>query len=120
MLPHHFEGFKCNRFQYLTVMAYQGHIVVPTTHSEAERVINEMEAKFVVSFGGYSRYDGSGGWGGPGGVEREAHARLVVNSDNMDREEFKECLTIEAEYVKAELDEEAVLIEIHEIEMDLV
>lgn len=104
-------------------MAYQGHIVVPTTHDKAEDVIEQLVSKMVVRFGGYSRYDGAGGWEGESGVVEEDHARLVVNTlgdDHFDREAFKEYLTIEAEYVKDVLDEEAVLIEIHDIEMDLV
>jgi len=95
-------------------MALQGHIVVPTTKDKAERVIDELTAKMAVQFGGYSRYEGTGGW------EGENDARLVVNSMDDDRESFREYLTIEAEYVKDVLDEEAVLIEIHEMEMDLV
>jgi hypothetical protein len=101
-------------------MAYQGHIVVPTTHDKASKVIEQLTAKMVVKFGGYSRYDGIGGWDGENGVATENHARLVVNTMDMDKESFREYLTIEAEYVKDVLDEEAVLIEIHDMEMDLV
>lgn len=101
-------------------MAYQGHIVVPTTDAQAEKVIDELTAKMAVQFGGYSRYEGTGGWEGENGRVEENHARLVVNAMDMDEDRFREYLTIEAEYVKDVLDEEAVLIEIHEMEMDLV
>jgi hypothetical protein len=102
-------------------MAYQGHIVVPTTHEKAEQVIDELTAKMAVRFGGYSRYDGTGGWEGENGRIEENHARLVVNSgEEYDRETFKGYLQIEATYVKKMLDEEAVLIEIHDIDMELM
>lgn len=101
-------------------MALQGHIVVPTEKESAETVIDELTAKMSVKFGGYSRYEGAGGWVGENGRVEENHARLVVNADDMELEQFREYLTIEAEYVKDVLDEEAVLIEIHEMEMDLV
>lgn len=110
-------------FHYLIAMAYQGHIVIPTEHEQAENVISDLTAKMVVRFGGYSRYDGSGGWEGENGVATEDHARLVVNTlgdDHFDREAFEEYLRIEAEYVKDVLDEEAVLIEIHDMDMELV
>jgi hypothetical protein len=74
----------------------------------------------AVQFGGYSRYEGTGGWEGEDGRVEENHARLVVNTMDMDKDRFREYLTIEAEYVKDVLDEEAVLIEIHEMDMDLV
>jgi hypothetical protein len=101
-------------------MAYQGHIVVPTTHDKADSVISDLTAKMAATFGGYSQYTGEGGWEGENGRVTENHVRLVVNTAEWDREKFKEYLVIEAEYVKDVLDEEAVLIEIHEMEMELV
>jgi len=101
-------------------MAYQGHIVIPTSHEYAEDVIDDVKAKMVFTFGGYSRYNGSGGWEGNNGLTTEDHARLVVDTDDMSQERFKEYLEIEATYVKETLDEEAVLIEIFKIDMELV
>lgn len=101
-------------------MAYQGHIVIPTTDEKATEVIEQLTAKMAVQLGGYSRYDGVGGWEGENGVVTENHARLVVNAMDMDEERFREYLTTEAEYVKDVLDEEAVLIEIHDMAMELV
>jgi len=77
----------------------------------------------AVKFGGYSRYEGSGGWDGESGVVTEPHVRLVVNvpeEHHFDRDTFKSWLQIEATYIKGQLDEEAVLIEIREIDMELV
>jgi hypothetical protein len=101
-------------------MAYQGHIVVPTTHEKADEVIDSIEAKMATTFGGYSRYEGTGGWDGKSDIVTEDHVRLVVNTTEWDRHDFKTYLRTEALYVKDVLDEDAVLIEIRDIEMELV
>lgn len=104
-------------------MAYQGHIVVPTTHERSEDVIRHITTKMAVRFGGYSTYDGRGGWDNGEEIVEETHTRIVVNieeSEQFDRENLERYLEIEAQYVKDELDEDAVMIEIHELDMELV
>jgi len=101
-------------------MAYQGHIVIPTEKDGANEVVVKVQNSLVVSFGGCSSYEGRGLWDGANGVVTEDHVRLVVDTDEMDREAFTEFLRIEALRVKEELDEEAVLIEVQEINMELV
>lgn len=101
-------------------MAYQGHLIIPTTHPDAESIIEQIEAQMAIRYGGYSRYEGNGGWESDDGIETEDHVRLVVTTDDVDRDELRDYLRIEAMYVKDMLDEDAVLIEIQETDMVLV
>jgi hypothetical protein len=104
-------------------MAYQGHIIVPTTEDQADAVVGELEAKMASTFGGFSTYDGEGGFEMDERIVREKHKRLVFNvpdDHRFDRSQIKNYLKIEASYVKDVLDEECVLIELREIDMELV
>lgn len=101
-------------------MAYQAHIVVPTSHERAETVIDHITTGMAIQFGGYSRYDGSGGWDAGEEVIEEEHVRLVANVTEMDKDRLMEYMRIEAEFVKDVCDEDAVLIEIHGIDIELV
>lgn len=117
------ETLICTSAHTLIAMALQGHIVIPTTHDDAEDVIDTVTSRISAVFGGYSRYDGSGGWVGDDGRIEEDHARIVVNvpEDNRyDKESFMGYLRVEALCVKDELGEDAVLIEVHEMDMELV
>lgn len=106
-------------------MALQAHIIIPTSHPDASHIIDSIKHSLAVKFGGFSQYDGSGGWDGQDGLVEEDHMRLVVtaNLDDMDgwnEEQFREYFRIEANYVKDCLDEEAVLIEFQDIDMELI
>jgi len=74
--------------------------------------------------GGYSEYEGSGGWQDPdNGIIEEDHVRIVINCPDdhqMSRDRFVEYLKIEAEYVKAELNEECVMVEIEEVNLHFI
>lgn len=86
----------------------RAEIVIPTTHERAEYVIANVEKRFAHDFGGYSRYEGYGGWIPDDRISpiEEDHVRLVV-SDISDRETVRQS----AEYVKDELDEDSVFVE---------
>lgn len=106
---------------YPYVMAHRGHILIPTTHPDAEDVIAEVSAKLATAFGGYSRYDGTGGWvNDDGELIEEEHARLVATDSDTDKAEFTETFHIEALYVKDRLNEDAVLVEVEEVESQLI
>jgi hypothetical protein len=120
MLGANNEGFIREPSYYSIVMAYQAHIVIPTTHDRAGEVINTIETSMAVKFGGYSQYDGLGGWDDGEQVVTEEHTRLVANTNEFERDNVKEFLRIEAEYAKDILGEDAVLIEVHGMEMELV
>lgn len=99
---------------------YQGRIVVPTTHPDAGETIAEITDHMATVFGGYSVYDGIGGWKEDDGMVEEEHKRIVVNSSDMSREQFTVEMENYAQHVKQRCDEDAVLIEMVEIDMELV
>lgn len=104
-------------------MAYQGHIVVPTTHEDAQDAIEHVKRMATGRFGGVSVYEGNGAWDGESGIESEDHCRIVFNvpdDDHFDREQIMEYLRFECQYIKDNLGEEAVLFELHEMDMELV
>lgn len=108
----------------LIAMAYQGHIVIPTTNDKSEHVIESITTSMADRFGGYSRYNGSGGWEANGNIVEEEHIRLVVtvktDDSPMDWDQLCGWLRSEARWAKEVLDEDAVLVEINEIHMELV
>jgi len=105
-------------------MALRGHIIVPTEPEGSDYVIHNIEKKASASLGGYSEYEGSGGWRDPdNGVVEEDHVRIVINCPDdheMSRDQFVEHLKIEAEYVKDILNEECVMVEVEEVDLHFV
>lgn len=99
-------------------MAYQGHVVIPTTHENAQHVVEHIIRTATAVFGGASCYRGEGAWDGEHGVEHEDHARVVVNAE--DRHKLRVWLHGEARYVKHMLDEESVMYELQETEVGYV
>lgn len=71
-------------------------------------------------FGGFSHYSGEGGWVNGGMAVKEDHVRLVANTTDMNMAEFTEYLIGEAKYAQVELNEDAVMWELHEIRMGFV
>ena len=54
-----------------------GTIIIPTTQEDSEYVIEAAKQHFAERFGGYSAYEGSGGWyNDEGELIEESHMRL--------------------------------------------
>jgi hypothetical protein len=89
----------------------RGTIIIPNADDATGAVVEEIEHHLADRFGGYSSYSGRGGWvAGNGDLIREPHRKLVVSSEN--REQIERVFEACAEYVKDELDEDAVFTEI--------
>ena len=101
-------------------MAYQAHIVIPTDPDGAEAVIDKIKAGAAKEFGGFSLYNGTGGWVGSDGLIEENHVRIVINADTKNKGVVNGIIEAEARYIKHELEQDSVLYEIHEIDMELV
>jgi hypothetical protein len=114
--------YKWIRDNGIHVMALQAHLIVPTEKDRAKEVVQTLTLGFVTTFGGYSKYEGSGGWEGESGVETEDHVRLVVThpGERLDEDQFREYMRVDALYVKDILDEEAVLLEFRDVDVEFV
>jgi hypothetical protein len=103
-------------------MAHNGHIVIPTTHEQADNVVSAVKESMVTEFGGYSAYEGSGGWHRSDGLVTEPHVRLIATCsvDDMSRDRFEQWFRFEAQYVNDMLEQEAVLVEFRDVDMELI
>lgn len=96
----------------------RGTIIIPTPGTGAEPVVEDIEHHLARKFGGYSSYEGRGGWVADNGdLIREPHRRLVTSTE--DRERLESILEKCAHYVMAELEEDAVFTEITESEVQI-
>jgi hypothetical protein len=101
-------------------MAYQAHIVIPGIPEHNGHVIDHIRRDWSKKYGGVSMYDGHGSWlAGTGDIITEPHSRIITTV-TVPEDDIKSELRSKAEYVKDELDEDAVLIEVIEVERELV
>lgn len=88
----------------------KGTIVVPTTDPDATDVCERIESLFARNIGGYSTYEGFGGWHNGEEIVEEPHARIVVLHEN--RNVVSAGIATARSIVKDNLDEDEVLTEI--------
>ena len=88
----------------------KGTIVVPMTHPKAPEVCERIEGLFARNIGGYSTYEGFGGWHDGESVVEEPHTRIVVSHENVNV--VSAGVATARSIVKDTLDEDAVLTEI--------
>lgn len=88
----------------------KGTIVVPMTHPKAPRVCERIEQLFAEHIGGYSTYEGFGGWYDGESVVEEPHTRIVVSHENVNV--VSAGVATARSIVKDNLDEDAVLTEV--------
>lgn len=94
---------------------YRARVVIPTTASNAETIVTEIKESASNEFGGYSEYDGAGGWVSPDNeLIEESHTVIEVVTTE-DKSQLQSWLQSTADTVKAELDETTVLAVIEEV-----
>lgn len=96
----------------------QGTIVIPTTKDKAEHVVQQVEDRLAQELGGYSSYNGVGGWINVDSRITENHVRIISSHEN--RELVRREMVGLAEFVKDKLDEDAVMVEVVESEVTMV
>lgn len=118
------DGFKWVRDNALHVAMkgtqYKGAVIIPTDPDGSEHYINQVARNMAERFGGYSRYEGEGGWvDGDGNLIEEEHVRLEAVGD-VTADFTGEFFRKQARFVRDGLGEECVMVEIQETDMKLV
>lgn len=97
-------------------MAHRGHIIIPTTKRESRDFLADLTQAIAEEFGGWSEYDGAGGWFDDDGHRHDETHRRIVTTTTAGQTELTQFLIEWAENAKDRLGEDAVLIEIEEVD----
>lgn len=96
-------------------MAYRARVVIPTSNPESDRVVAQLCREASHEFGGYSTYEGSGGWVSPSNdLIEEPHTVVEVVCQGT-RPVLEEFVSSATDTIKTELDETEVLVQVEEI-----
>lgn len=96
-------------------MAYRATIIIPEQEN-TDYPVHFAEGFFEDNAGGFSSYQGSGGWRSDDGMSiRENHTRVETVVD--EKEVARELLTKAATHIKQETDEDSVMTTIEEVDV---
>jgi len=96
-----------------------GTIIIPTPPEESKYVIEAAKQHLAEHFGGYSCYEGEGGWiDDSGELIEENHVRLEVTHNRKMR--LRTELYVIAHYVKDFCDENEVFVQFRDDETNFV
>lgn len=105
-------------------MAYCGKLIVPTEPEGSRDVINDIERMASATMGGYSEYEGTGGWrNADAEIIEEDHVMIVIDCTedyDMTHEQFVNFMKNHAEHVKRNLGEECVMFKVEEPDIHFI
>jgi|APHM01.1.fsa_nt_gi hypothetical protein len=97
--------------------SHKGTIIVPTENAH-EEFVTLLQRRLANRFGGFSVYDGYGGWvDNHGNLITEEHVRIEVAGDNPER--MRHVLDIERRRVKHETGDETVYTEVKPADIEI-